>query len=92
MRYSEEKLEQRRTYLNKIWNACRYVEGVLGEFSKPRTARSKKDLSVLDAAILDRFEHTIKKVTAKMESTNSAKPRAPSTISSTMISAPITSR
>jgi valyl-tRNA synthetase len=31
MTYSEEKLESAEAYLNKIWNACRYVEGVLGE-------------------------------------------------------------
>ena len=67
MTYSEEKLESAEAYLNKIWNACRYVEGVLGADFKPRPL-VKKDLSVLDAAVLDHLEHTIKKVTGKMES------------------------
>jgi valyl-tRNA synthetase len=67
MTYSEEKLESAEAYLNKIWNACRYVEGVLGDVFKA-VPLVKKDLSVLDAAILDRLEHTIKKVTSKMES------------------------
>jgi len=67
MTYSEEKLESAEAYLNKIWNACRYVEGVLGEDFKA-VPLVKKELSVLDAAILDRLEHTIKKVTTKMES------------------------
>jgi valyl-tRNA synthetase len=66
MTYSEEKLESAEAYLNKIWNACRYVEGVLGEDFKAAPLE-KKDLSVLDAAILDHLEHTIKKVTSKME-------------------------
>jgi valyl-tRNA synthetase len=43
MRYSEEKLEAPKAYLNKIWNACRYVEGVLGDDFKAKN-RSKKDL------------------------------------------------
>lgn len=67
MRYSDEKLEAAEAYLNKIWNACRYVEGVLGENYTPRSLE-KKSLSAIDLAILDRLEHTIKKVTAKMES------------------------
>jgi valyl-tRNA synthetase len=67
MTYSEEKLESAEAYLNKIWNACRYVEGVLGDDFKA-VPLVKKDLSILDAAILDRLEHTIKKVTSKMES------------------------
>jgi valyl-tRNA synthetase len=66
MRYSDEKLEASEAYLNKIWNACRYVEGVLGETYQP-VALDKKKLSTLDAAILDRLEHTIKKVTTKMD-------------------------
>ncbi|MFA6619846.1 MAG: valine--tRNA ligase [Bacilli bacterium] len=66
MTYSEEKLESAESYLNKIWNACRYVEGVLGEDFKALPLE-KKDLSVLDAAILDHLEHTLKKVTTKME-------------------------
>jgi valyl-tRNA synthetase len=67
MRYSEEKMQASESYLNKIWNATRYVEGVLGEDYKP-VKPLKKDLSPLDEAILDKLERTIKKVTAKMES------------------------
>ncbi len=66
MTYNEEKLASSEAYLNKIWNACRYVEGVVGDDFKAKSL-SKKDLSVLDAAILDHLEHTIKKVTAAME-------------------------
>ena len=33
MRYSEEKLQAAENYLNKIWNATRYVEMTLGEIS-----------------------------------------------------------
>jgi len=66
MRYSEEKISAAEAYLNKIWNATRYVEGILGEGYSPRPL-AKKNLGVLDLAILDRLERTIKAVTAKME-------------------------
>jgi len=66
MRYSEEKIIAAENYLNKIWNATRYVEGVLGDDYKVKNP-CKKALSVLDLAILDRLEHTIKAVTSKME-------------------------
>jgi len=66
MRYSEEKISAAEAYLNKIWNATRYVEGILGEGYTPRPL-DKKNLGVLDLAILDRLQRTIKAVTAKME-------------------------
>ncbi|MCH4228307.1 MAG: valine--tRNA ligase [Bacilli bacterium] len=66
MRYSDEKMASSEAYLNKIWNACRYVEGVLGEGFVP-SKPAKKDLGTLDAAIMDKLQKTIKKVTSKME-------------------------
>lgn len=67
MRYIEEKVASSEAYLNKIWNACRYVEGVLGESYVPREI-NKKELGPLDAYIIDRLERTIKKVGSKMDS------------------------
>ncbi|MCR4562964.1 MAG: valine--tRNA ligase [Bacilli bacterium] len=67
MRYSEEKISSAEAYLNKIWNACRYVEGVLGEDYAPSPI-DKKRLSTLDKAIIDKLMHTIKTVTSTMES------------------------
>lgn len=66
MRYSEVKMQSAQNYLNKIWNSCRYVEGVIGEDFKPQTI-DKKSLSTLDEAILDRLERTIKKVSKQMD-------------------------
>ena len=66
MRYSEEKLQSAENYLNKIWNACRYVELTPGEDYVPSAIDPKK-LGVLDKFILSRLESTIKKVTSKME-------------------------
>lgn len=66
MRYSESKVVAANNYLNKIWNSCRYVEMVTGEDFSPKEI-SKKELSVVDAAILDKLERTIKQVNAKME-------------------------
>ncbi len=66
MRYSDSKVIAASNYLNKIWNSCRYVEMVIGDDFHPK-AIEKKELSVLDASILDKLERTIKKVTSKME-------------------------
>lgn len=66
MRYSEEKVESSANYLNKIWNATRYVEGVLGENYLPNKPK-KEELDAVDKAILSRFEKTVKKVTEKMD-------------------------
>lgn len=66
MRYSEAKLEASQNYLNKIWNATRYVEGVLGEDFVEKTIL-KKDLGPLEKYILSRLQYTIKEVSANME-------------------------
>ncbi len=61
MRYSEEKVNSAANYLNKIWNAARYVEMALGEDYVP-SAIDSKDLTVADKAILHRLDETIRKV------------------------------
>ena len=66
MRYSEEKMQSSMNYLNKIWNATRYIEMTLGE-SYVQPELDKKALGPLEKFILTRLEETIKKVTAKME-------------------------
>ena len=65
-RYSETKMASSAAYLNKIWNACRYVEMTLGEDYKP-SLPNKKELTPIDAAILDKLQKTIKAVTKKMD-------------------------
>ena len=69
MRYSDEKLQSASNYLNKIWNATRYVEMTLGEDYVP-TSFDKKSLGALEKFILSRLEGTIKKVQAKMDAYN----------------------
>ncbi len=66
MRYSETKVIAASNYLNKIWNSCRYVEMVTGEHFSPK-AIDKKSLSIVDKAILDKEQRTIKAVSEKME-------------------------
>ncbi len=66
MRYSDEKLQAAENYLNKIWNATRYVEMTLGEDYVP-TPIDPKTLGVLEKFILTRLNKTIKKVEAKMD-------------------------
>ncbi len=69
MRYSDEKLQAAFNYLNKIWNATRYVEMTLGEDYVP-TSFDKKELGALERFILSRLEGTIKKVQSKMDEYN----------------------
>lgn len=66
MRYSEEKVEASANYLNKIWNATRFVLSSLGEDFSPKGI-NKKALGTLDKALLTRLMRTIKKVTEKMD-------------------------
>ena len=66
MRYSEEKLQAAENYLNKIWNATRYVEMTLGEDFQPNEI-PYKDLGVLEKYILTRLEKTIAHVQKKMD-------------------------
>lgn len=66
MRYSEEKMQSSVNYLNKIWNATRYVEMTLGEDYIPEPL-DRSALGPLEKYILSRLQETIKKVTAKME-------------------------
>ena len=67
MRYSEEKMKSSQNYLNKIWNATRYVEMTLGEDYVPEEVDPKK-CGVLEKFILSRLQDTIKRVSARMES------------------------
>ena len=69
MRYSDEKLQSASNYLNKIWNATRYVEMTLGEGYEPKPI-DLKSIDMLDRFILSRLEDTIKKVQAKMDDYN----------------------
>ena len=69
MRYSDEKLQAAANYLNKIWNATRYVEMTLGEDYVP-TNIDRKALGALEKFILSRLQATIKKVQSKMDEYN----------------------
>jgi len=69
MRYSDEKLQAASNYLNKIWNATRYVEMTLGEDYEPKPI-DKKSLEPLEKFILSRLEGTIRKVQSKMDEYN----------------------
>ena len=65
MRFSKEKLEGSRNYINKIWNASRFVllncEG--------KTIKNIEDvkLSVADKWIISKLNNVVKKVTLNME-------------------------
>jgi len=66
MRYMEEKVESSSNYLNKIWNASRYILGILPEDFKDKKI-DKNKLSPLDQYIINKLEETIKLVTHHMD-------------------------
>ena len=68
MRYSEEKVSSSQNFLNKIWNASRYI--LLNIDSTSDSSFEKKDLDIFDRYILTKFNLTIKNVTNNMEKYN----------------------
>ena len=69
MRYSDEKIKAASNYLNKIWNATRYVLLTLGEDYVPEEI-DRNHLSPLESFILTRLEKTIAAVQEKMDAYN----------------------
>lgn len=66
MRFAEEKLQSSANYLNKIWNASRYIIGILpSDFVEKEL--NKKDFLPLDQWIINRLMNTIKNVTKNMD-------------------------
>ncbi len=64
-RFSKDKIEGCRNYINKIWNASRFV--LMNCKGKKIKDISEVKLSVADKWIISRLNQTIKKVTIDME-------------------------
>ena len=65
MRFSDEKVEGARNFMNKIWNASRFV--LLNAKDKAVKPLSECKLNVADKWIISRLNKTIKDVTVNME-------------------------
>ena len=65
MRYSDRKVEASRNFINKLWNASRYVEMNLEGFGLPEVDLSHP--GAVDAWILSRLNETIATVTGYMD-------------------------
>lgn len=65
-RFSETKLQSSVNYLNKIWNAARFILMNLPADFVPGAIDYKK-MSPLDAFIVHRYSETVKKVTTLMD-------------------------
>lgn len=66
MRYIEEKVQASANYLNKIWNAARYVFSILGE-DYQELRLEKKNFSPIDQWIINRLNYCVENVTTNME-------------------------
>ncbi|MCH5180419.1 MAG: valine--tRNA ligase [Erysipelotrichales bacterium] len=65
-RYIEEKVESSANYINKIWNAARFVLGVLPSEFKERDIKAQ-ELNPLDKYIMAKLETTIESVVYNMD-------------------------
>ncbi|MBQ3596853.1 MAG: valine--tRNA ligase [Clostridia bacterium] len=65
MRFSDEKIEGARNFMNKVWNASRFV--LLNTEGKQVKNISDCKLNVADKWIITRFNKTVKEVTVNME-------------------------
>lgn len=66
MRYSESKVASSANYLNKIWNAARYILMTLPNDFKPSKINIRS-LNPLQKWIINKMELTIKNVTKNMD-------------------------
>lgn len=65
IRYSEEKIQAAENYLNKIWNAARFI--LLNCEGKEISKEIGKNLGVMERYILSRFQKCVENVTYNME-------------------------
>lgn len=61
--YSVNKIKDSRNFLNKIWNASRYVINLLKDFD----IKKEKKLSFIDKWIISRFNYTLKNIKKNMD-------------------------
>ncbi len=66
VRYSEEKIQAAQNYLNKIWNATRFILLNI-EGQKVSSSFKKENLGVLERYILSKLNKTIENVTYNMD-------------------------
>lgn len=66
LRYSSEKVEAAWNFINKLWNAARFVQMNLPDDFHEDELKSLK-LSAADRWIMERFDSTLDKVTSAME-------------------------
>ena len=66
VRMSEEKIESFRNFVNKIWNASRFVLMNLRDF-EPQGVRAAEELALCDRWILTRFGQTVREITDDLE-------------------------
>jgi len=65
LRYDEEKVKSTWNFINKLWNASRFVLMNIEGFSE--NSYSLEELKIEDKWILTKLENTIKEVTRNME-------------------------
>lgn len=65
MRFSDEKLEGARNFMNKVWNASRFV--LMNAENKEITDVKKCKLTAADKWIITKLNKTVKEVTVNME-------------------------
>ncbi len=58
--FSEDRIEQGRNFMNKIWNSARFITmNIQSELPAPLSTIEKSDFDISDLWILSRMNHTI---------------------------------
>lgn len=67
LRFSSDRVRGYRNFVNKIWNASRFVLMNLKDFSSPPEDFSPEELELSDRWILSRYRRTLEQVTEALE-------------------------
>jgi valyl-tRNA synthetase len=71
LKFSEQRTEGYRNFMNKIWNATRFALSNLQDFQVPaegiQALPQKQNLSTFDQWLIDKLQNTIKQVETSLE-------------------------
>ena len=68
IRFSEERVRGYRNFVNKIWNASRFILMNIEDLDPGKSLKDLKMLELCDRWIISRYHHLLREVTSNLES------------------------